>query len=355
MRFSKKVVLGAVFAVLGFMAFAYNPPVQGENMTGFINPFQITSGFSTAGGPLFNITPAGTMVNPGLAAYQNRTSLDIGYTAIVADDDNSPYGHSFGTGIIVPTKWCNFGGEFFGIWSESYKMCFADSANLKLIAAKEVAENFAIGVGLGAGYLWGYGEKDWSLVFDAGAVYKWGELGPMKNFRLAASVLNAGKVYNKAHIYGIKGAHDDSQWSTFPGFLTMKAGAAAEFINQKNFVLGLSVDVTTPFFQNFIIDAGVEMHMLKFIILSSSWEFNMAECVEGKMSWLPTVGLTFKFALDTSFTKKDAWQKSDMQVGAAYKNVHDGVNVFSAGAAFNLGQPDRQAPSINVEANIEEE
>ncbi|MCR5613801.1 hypothetical protein [Treponema sp.] len=358
MKVISAVTKKAVFVVLGFGlcagAFAYNPPVQGENLSGFINPNQITAGFSTVGGPLFTITPAGVMANPALGAYQNRVSLDLGYTGIITGDEVYPYAQSFGTGVLVPTKWFNFSAEAFGMFSRSERMQLGDSVNFKTTFSKEVVENFAVGAGLGAGYMWGAGE-DWNLVFDVGAVYKWGELGPMKNFRLGASVLNLGKVYNRTYTQGIWHKNNCDEWSTYPGFMVIKAGAAAEFVNAKNFVLGLSLDVSTPFFQNVIIDAGVEMLMFNFVVLSSSWEFDMQSLFAGKQSWLPTVGLSFKFGLDTSFTKKSDWSKSDIEVGTAWKNVTQNVNAISVGTVINLGQPDRNAPEIKMNAIEEEE
>lgn len=334
-------------------AFAYNPPVQGENLTGFINPHQMTVGFSSAGGPLFTVTPSNVFANPALGAYQDRVSLDLGYTGIITGDEVQPYSQAFGTGVLVPTKWCNVSGELFGVFSTTEKMQLGNSLNLKTTVSKEVAENFAIGAGLGGGWLWGEGE-DWSLVFDVGAIYKWGTLGPMKNFRIAASVLNIGKVYNRTYTAGIYGKNDLTEWSTFPGFMTIKTGAAAEFVNTKNFTLGLSLDVSTPFFQNLIFDAGVQMKIINCIMLSSSWQFDTQAFFTGTQSWLPTVGLSFTFSLDTSFTKNKNWTKSDMEVGTAWKNVYGNVNAISVGTIVNLGQPDRKAPEIKINADFEE-
>lgn len=351
---NKKVV--SFFGVIGICAslFAYNPPIQGENLTTFVNPNQMSAGFSVAGGALFNVTPTSVTINPALGAYQNRIVLDFGYTGIITGVDDNPYSQAFGTGILIPTKWCNVSAEFFGIFSTSEKMQLGNSVNLKTTVSKEVAENLAIGVGVGFGGLWGIGE-DWNLVLDAGAVYKWGQLGPMKNFRLAASVLNLGKVFNHNTSMGIYGKNHSDQWSTYPGFLTVKAGAAAEFINKKDFILGLAVDVSSPFFQNVIVDAGVQMKMFDVVKLSSSWQFDFQTCLAGKPTLLPTVGLSFVFGLDTSFTKKESWKKSDLEIGTAWKNVYDNVNAISVGGIINVGQPDRAAPEITVDADVEVE
>lgn len=351
---NKKAVCLMVGLGIAASAFAYNPPVQGDNFTGFINPHQMTAGFSTAGGPLFKVTPSNVMVNPSLGAYQNRPVIDLGYTGIITDDESSPYAQSFGTGILIPTDWCNITGEFFGVFSESEKIQLGNSVNLKATVSKEVAENLAIGIGIGGGYLWGFNE-DWNLVLDVGAVYKWGELGPMKNFRIGASVLNIGKVYNGTRTKGIWNRNDGNDWTTFPGFLTIKAGAAAEFVNTEKFTLGLSLDVSTQLFQNVVLDAGVQMLIANFIEINSSWQFDTQACIAGCQSWMPTVGITFKFGLDTSFTNNNKWTKSDIEVGAAWKNVNETVNAVSAGTVITLGQPDRVAPQITIDVDFDDD
>ena len=154
---------------------------------------------------------------------------------------------------------------------------------------------------------------------------------------------------------GIAGRNDGSDWTSYPGFSTIKAGAAAEFVNTDKFTLGLSLDVTTPFFQNLIFDAGVQMLICNFVVVNSSWQFDTAACIHGYQSWMPTVGIAFKFGLDTSFTNKDNWKKSDLEIGSAWKNVSGNVNAVSLGATVNMGQPDRKAPEIKIDVDFEEE
>lgn len=351
--FNKKILCSIAAVCFTVAAFAYNPPAQGENFTGFINPHQLTAGFSTAGGPLLSVTPSSVMVNPALGSFQNRVTLDLGYTGIITDDETSPYAQAFGTGLLIPTDFCNISAEFFGVFSETAKMQLGNSINLKTTVSKEVAENFYIGVGIGTGFFWGF-NSDWNLVLDTGAVYKFGDLGPMHNFRIGASVLNLGKVYNNTHTLGINGRNDGSHWTSFPGFMTVKAGGAAEFVNTDKFTLGLSLDVTTPFFNDLIFDAGVQMLISNFLVINSSWQFDTVACFKGYQSWMPTVGLAFKFGLDTSFTSKEDWEKSDLEISTAWKNVRGNVNAISAGGTVYMGQPDRDAPSINIDVDFEE-
>lgn len=176
----------------------------------------------------------------------------------------------------------------------------------------------------------------------------------MNNFRLGAAVLNLGKVYNNNFAQGINHKNNQNQWDTFPGFMTVKVGAAAEFINTQDFVLGLSLDVSTPFFSNMIFDSGVQMIIWDFLKINSGWQFDMRSLFAGKQSWLPTFGVSFKFSLDTGFIKNENWQKSELEVGTSYKNVTGGINAFSIGANINLGQQDTAAPDILINAEMEE-
>lgn len=351
---NKKTVSILLGIGLGALAFAYNPPVQGENLASFINPNQMTIGNSTAGGPLLTITPSSVFVNPALGSYQNRITFDFGYTGIITSDQSVPYEQAFGTGILIPTDWCNITTEIFGIFADSEKMQLGNTLNFKGTLSKEVMENLSIGVGIGTGYFWGY-NTDWNLVLDIGAVYKWGELGPMKNFRIGASILNLGKVYNNNYTMGIKRRNDGSEWSTFPSFMTVKAGAAAEFVNTQNFTLGLSVDVSTMFFSNIVFDAGVQMNIYDIVYINSGWQFDIQAAAMGYQNWIPIIGIAFKFGLDTSFTNKKNWSKSDMSVASAWKQVAGDVNAISLGAVVNLGQQDRSAPVITIDLDFDDE
>ncbi len=347
----KKIITFIVSAFTLASLFAYNPPVQGENLLGFTNPEIITGGSSTAGGGLRSITPSSvTMLNPALADMEDRVALDIGYAALLNNasrESSMPYGQAFGTGILIPNAWCTVAGEVAGVSAPFHDFNLGNSINLNTAVSKQVAEKIFIGAGVGGGYHFDH-DTDWALYANVGAVFALGDAAFLHDIRFGASVLNLGKVYNQLHCVGANGKMADKGFDGFPYFSTIRTGAAAKLIDHENFKLGLSFDVTTPLFQNLIFDSGIQIEFLKFITLTSSWEYNVYETVQSAASWFPTVGVVFKFQIGTGFMKKDDWSKSDICPSAAWKNVNGTTNVISAGAVVRLGQPDENAPDIEI-------
>ncbi|MDE6068029.1 MAG: hypothetical protein K2F89_03635, partial [Treponemataceae bacterium] len=218
---------------LAFSAAAYNPPVQGENLFYLAHPEMISGGISTAGGGILSVTPESTMINPALGALEKRITLDLGYTAMFNSVGSDKYGQAFGTGIIVPTDWANFTAEIEGVFVPFYNMHLGNSINFRTSASKRFMENLYIGIGLGFGGFWGSG-TDWMLTADVGAVYNFGDIAFLKNFRVGASVNNVGKTFNDTNTFGVKSRAGGDR-SGFPTFSTIRAGAAAEFVRAENF------------------------------------------------------------------------------------------------------------------------
>lgn len=358
----KKLILTLTAGLLALTsAFAYNPPVQGENLFFLSHPELLTGGNSAAGGGIQSVIPASGTINPALIGLEERVSLDLGYTGMfnskprdgrtgyeivgtnlyIYDNYGASkiaYSQAFGTGIIIPTDWANFGGEMEFILDEKC-MGLGNSFHLKSFASKEIVQNLFVGVGLGFGFAWD--PSDWMLTADVGAIYNLGDVAFLKNFRVAASTTNLGKVMNKHH-----------DWDNYPGFMGIKAGAAAELVQSEKFVLGLSLDVTTPLFVNLIIDSGIQARICDFVQINSSWQFNMYEACHGRNSWIPTLGVVFKFNIgmgSSDFVKKHDWTKSELCPSAAWKNVDYDINMFSLGAAMRLGQLDNSGPDIEME------
>ncbi|MBR5095551.1 MAG: hypothetical protein IK094_00395 [Treponema sp.] len=337
------VFLTAGLLALG-AAWSYNPPIQGENLFYLSHPELLTGGESVAGGGIESVLPASGTLNPALVGLEERASLDLGYTAMLNSLDeakgNKKYGQAFGTGILIPTDWANFGAEIQGVFSEFSNMPLGNSLHFKTFAAKQFMEKLYIGVGLGFGYETEI-HKDWMLTADVGAIYDFGDVAFLKNLRIGASANNLGKTLGS-----------DRNWQGYPSMFTFRGGAAAELIHAKNFVLGLSVDVTTPLFTNLIIDSGIQMLICDFVQVNSSWEFNAEEVWQGHNSWIPTVGVVFKFNIGmgkSDFVKKHDWTKSELCPSAAWKNVDMDINMISVGAVLRLGQKDKSGPDIELE------
>lgn len=331
----KKLFLSmAAFVLALSAASAYDPPLQGENLFYLSHPELMTEGVSVAGGGIESVMPASGTINPALIGLEERTSLDLGYTGMV----KSKYSQAFGTGILIPTDWANFGGEMEFILDENC-MGLGNSFNIKSFAAKQFMDRLYIGVGLGFGYEWTF-HKDWMLTADIGAIYNFGDIAFLKNFRVGASTNNIGKTYASSR-----------DWQGYPAVMAIRVGAAAEFVRTENFGLGLSLDVTTPLFMNLIFDSGVQFRIKDFVQINSSWEFNSREAADGRNSWIPTLGVVFKFGIGmgkSDFVKKRDWSKSELCPSAAWKNVDGDINLIGVGAVLRLGQKDRSGPDIEM-------
>lgn len=347
----KRIITVIAAAALSFAAFAYNPPVQGENLFYLSHPELLSGGISTAGGGLQYILPATTMINPALAGLEERVSIDLGYTAMINGGSGKSYGQAFGTGILIPTDWVHISGEFEGIFSEIPGLYLSNSLHLKFALAKQVIDRLYVGVGLGGGAVWGSG-TDWMLGLDVGALYSLGDLGFLKNFRIAATANNIGKTFNDEVVLGIEGVDADSAFlEGYPSFLTLRTGVAAELVQTEKFRLGLSFDVTTPMFRNLIFDTGVQMSISDFVRITSSWEFNLREFGESCASLIPTLGIAFKFNINTrnGWTSSHDWERSELTPSVAYKNVDGDKHLIGAGAALKLGILDDSGPIIEME------
>ena len=331
----KKLFLSmAAFVLALSAASAYDPPLQGENLFYLSHPELMTEGVSVAGGGIESVMPASGTINPALIGLEERTSLDLGYTGMV----KSKYSQAFGTGILIPTDWANFGGELEFILDENC-MGLGNSFNIKSFAAKQFMDRLYIGVGLGFGYEWTF-HKDWMLTADIGAIYNFGDIAFLKNFRVGASTNNIGKTYASSR-----------DWQGYPAVMAIRVGAAAEFVRTENFGLGLSLDVTTPLFMNLIFDSGIQFRIKDFVQINSSWEFNSREAADGRNSWIPTLGVVFKFGIGmgkSDFVKKRDWSKSELCPSAAWKNVDGDINLIGVGAVLRLGQKDRSGPDIEM-------
>lgn len=331
----KKLFLSmAAFVLALSAASAYDPPLQGENLFYLSHPELMTEGVSVAGGGIESVMPASGTINPALIGLEERVSLDLGYTGMV----KSKYSQAFGTGILIPTDWANFGGEMEFILDENC-MGLGNSFNIKSFAAKQFMDRLYIGVGLGFGYEWKF-HKDWMLTADIGAIYNFGDIAFLKNFRVGASTNNIGKTYASSR-----------DWQGYPAVMAIRVGAAAEFVRTENFGLGLSLDVTTPLFMNLIFDSGIQFRIKDFVQINSSWEFNSREAADGRNSWIPTLGVVFKFGIGmgkSDFVKKRDWSKSELCPSAAWKNVDGDINLIGVGAVLRLGQKDRSGPDIEM-------
>jgi len=344
----KKTAAVFVLTAVSVCLFAYNPPAGGENVFGIAGPQQLTSASSAAGGAIFDVTPSSQVFNPALQAYEQRIMLDAGFTSLYSSDDpDHSWGSAFSGGILVPTKWGVGSAEMIGSFVPFYEMQTGKSLNLKASFAKDVTEKLAVGAGFGCGYFFGY-DTDWAAGLDLGVLYRYGTLGPLQDVRFGVSLLNLGKTYTDTTVVGIDEKKDAGM---FPGIATLRTGMGATFYKNSGLTGAFSVDAAIPTMQNFILDTGVQLMIRDFLKISTSWEYNAREVMEGSKNWMPSLGITWRFvfnAKDNQFMKEKGWQESEMAVSAGWQHMYDHINAISGGAVLKLGLKDTDAPKITI-------
>ncbi len=346
----KKILLALCAAVLlATSAYSYNPPAGGEDLNLLASPANLSGAKSVTGGALFDAGADSIIVNPALTAGEQRVNLNAGYTFLYSTDkDNEDQvGGAFQTGILIPFKLYIFSGYINGTFAPYGEMHLGNSLNFKAGLSKEITDKLSVGLGAGGGYAWTFG-KDWSLYGDVGMLYKWGKLGFMDDFRIGASVLNLGKMYNDVDRVGIDITAENTP---YPTFVTLKAGAAGTVLDTQIAKIGVGLDFSVPCFQNLVADLNAQVAFKDAFFISIGEKFNLAETIQGKYSFIPSVAFLFKFSFDVKnnqYLENNGWSQSEMTVSAGYKNLYKTVHAVSAGVDIDLGMADEEAPKIVV-------
>ncbi len=345
----KKITAAAFVMTLLLSALsAYNPPVGSEDMCLLSSPRALSGGLSVSGGAIFSGNAESIVVNPALTASEQRTNLNFAYTMLLSGNglDESRFGSAFQGGILIPFKLYVFTGYVNGTFANfTNEMYLGNSINGKLGLSKEITDKLNVGLSLSGGCAWRFG-MDWSIAANLGFVYNVGDLGFLKDFRYAFSALNLGKNYNNELLLKL----DSTQAMTaYPSLATLKLGAAGSFVKNDNIEIGAAFDITVPTFQNLILDLNLQAGIKNMLFISLGEKFNLRETIEGYNSFIPSVGLIFKFNFNMKnnefFEAKD-WSQSEMTTSLAYKNLYSNVHAISAGLDVILGMEDTTPPQI---------
>lgn len=342
-------IIAATFLLCITAASAYNPPVNGDGLYELSSARMLSTASSVTGGGLFNANPSTVIVNPALTVDEQRVALNAGFTMLFSTDSSNEksVGTAMQLGGIVPTKWTVMTFYLNGVFIPFNEMNLNDSVNAKFGMSKQITEKCSIGLGLNVGSLWG-AEKDWSLSGNFGVLYNQGELGFLKDLRFGASILNIGKNYSKTSAIGMNPTEAVTE---FPALLTVKAGVAGLLVDTDAFDLGFSLDVTTPMFQNVMIDAGLECGIKNLVYISVAEKFNLAEFANGINDFIPSIGVGMKFHFGfkgNDYFDKKGWAESELSTTATYKQMYGTVNAISTEVDLKLGMEDNTPPVITL-------
>ena len=352
-----KKIIAVLFVASAFLSalVAYNPPVGSESMEDICGAEALSGKLSVTGGAIFSAGPDSIVANPALTADEQRVNLNAGYTFLYSTSDYTEkrVGNAFQGGILIPFKLYIFSGYSNGVFVPFPEMFLGNTVNVKAGLSKEITDKLNVGASLSGGFTWKYG-RDWSLGANLGFLFKYGDLGFIKNFRYGASVLNLGKNYKNVDKWG---SDIYASISQYPTIATFKTGVAGSLIKTKDLELGLSFDVTTPCFQNLIFDVNAQFAIKDMVFVSIGEKFNLLETIRAakadnygcNYNLLPSIGLSFKFSFDVQhndYFEDNGWSQSEMTVSAAYKNLYENIHSASASLDVDLGMKDKEPPKI---------
>ncbi len=343
---AKKILFCSVMCALSLAVFAYNPPLSGENLYNFTSPSMLSGEASTAGGSLFQAYPGHIGINPAIPAGEQRIVIDAAYSGLIGQHKTENYGQAFSAGTMIPSRFGVFTANVQGIFVPFEDMNFQDSFTIRTAYSKDVLDNLYVGLGLSGTF-----GSDWGVAADIGFIYAIEELSflPfMSDVRLAASLTQLGKVYNPQSL-GVKGATVAS--TGFPSLATPRLGFAGTLFETEQVVSGLSLDASFPTFQNVVFDTNLSFLFFNIIRLSTGWQFNLVETLEGKANYYPSVGLSIKLNItskEDSLLGRQGLAQNELVTSGGYKQLNNNVTAVSGSAALYLGLEDTQAPEIKL-------
>jgi len=334
-----------ILSIASLMAlYAYDPPVGGDSTNAFRSADLLGGNASVTGGAFDRSIPGETATNPALGAREQRITLDTSYATIFgAGDETDGLGHILNLGALYPTRWGVFGGNFSFLNSPFDSLPLETSGTIHASAAKSLTDRIDFGVGLT-----GSAGSGWGISGELGALYRLGTVGFLQDAKVGVSLTGIGRTFNP-DTWGVKGG--DS--SGFASAITPHAGFAATLVKNDNVRLGANADVSSPSFQNFVLDTGVEAIIKDIITVRTGWTYNMLESDKDAQTYLPSFAIGAKFKLDmkdeNSFLARNGWAQSEVAPTFAVKPLYNDLYATGAGVNVKLGVTDSKAPAIAID------
>jgi len=351
MKKIKKLLITTTTLFLGTSVFAYNPPAGGQNLLRISSPELLLGAKSSAGGPIFNVTPDSIVNNPALPAFNQRSSLELSGSMLFdsKDESDKSIGGAFGIGTTIANRWCVPTFLLQGVFVPYYDMNLGNSIDFTAGYSKDITDNVSVGLNLNVGLLWGYG-SDWTASASLGAYYDYGDISFLKDVRFGAVLSNLGKMFTDTEVFGIDSETIEDYATSWPGLATLRMGTAATLVDKNNFQLGMSFDIATPTFQNVVFDAGLQMKIAEVIKVSTGWEFDVREFSNDAKNILPSIGVSFNFIFKSKSEtlSKNGWDQSEVTTSLAWQKMYENVDAVSISAIVDLGLQDTQAPEIEL-------
>lgn len=324
-------------------------PAGAEELYRFFGPQSLAGGSSVVKG----FAAASEHFNPAIAADNQRTTLDIHYTAL-ANLAGDPWGHGAGLGASFPTRFAVWNLGLWLLTSANPDYGPGTLGGLRFGIAKDVYDDLYVGLGVqaGAGGLVD-GQFDYSVTGSLGFVHRpyLGEI--WRNFRWGMVLREMGKAFQPS-----------GATSNLPFPFTPAVGVATDLLPPGVLQVSLGADLAFPSFQNLVASTHAQLFFRISsewgLGLRSSWTLDVRDVLEApsrRSSLLPAVGIyvTGVTEIDTdnpnlSFLDP-SYRKSDLRPALSWAAVRQDTHAVSIGANLALGMLDTRPPEITVEAS----
>ena len=329
---------------------AYNPPAGGELATDFASPLTLGGGALAAGGPLGAALPSELLVNPALSAGEQRYLIDVSYAGLYGAGSESGYGNIANLGAVIPTSFAVFGASINFIQSPFDSILpLGTSFGFNFTISKDLTERFYGGIGVSARF----GSGTPGVAANIGALYNFGDLAALKDFKLGVSLTGLGVAFKPTNAYGIIKKDELSDGYSAP--FTLRTGVSFLLVRNSIAKAGLSAGLAFPTFQNAIVNLGAELELKEVFFAKLGWTANIRETIQygDADSLYPSVAIGARIKIGSGAISRaigrQEWEKSELAPSIGYKYLEGGIHAFSAGATIRLGLADVDGPEIRIE------
>ena len=350
MKFIKKLLVSFSLVLFNAYIFAielYNPPIGGELFPSLYAPSILGGGISVTGGILSDALPGILSLNPALSAGEENPIFDISYILLAGIKPEKDFGHTLTAGFIYPANWGVIGGTLNFTHVRFDSLNYGTFGEGRFSYSKDITEKLYVGVG---SYF--SGGTDWSLGLDLGVLYKFGNLGFLKDSKLGVSLTGIGKPYNPR----TNGVREGGNMIGYPSLFTPHIGFSSYLVSIPKFKMGFHADLATPAFCNMTFDAGLSMLIMDMITIRTAYTLNLLETINKKQTHIPSVGIGVRFKINPKNkdgSTKQGLEQTEIAPQFATRPFYNNIWAFGFGVTTKFGTKDTEGPKIEVGAREE--
>ena len=345
MMFSKKHLVS--FSIFFFTSYIFaiephNPPVAGELFPSLYAPSILGGGISVTGGSLSDTLPGSLSLNPALSAGEQNPIFDISYILLAGIKPEKGFGHAVNAGFIYPANWGVVGGNLNFTHVRFDSLNFGTFGEGRFSYSKDITEKLYVGLG---SYF--SGGTDWSLGLDLGVLYRFGDLGFLKDSKLGVSLTGIGKPYNPK----INGVRENGKMIGYPSIVTPHIGFSSYLVSIPKFKMGFHADLAAPAFCNMTFDAGLSMLIMDMVTIRSAYTFNLLETINKKQTHIPSIGIGVRFKINPKNkdgSVKQGLEQTEIAPQFAARPFYNNIWAFGLGVTTKFGTKDTEGPKIEV-------